>query len=268
MCGMRVYFPLLPLFAIILLLTACGDKEDADNPAASASVDTLYDEAYDKMLGMEFKDSIKAFEEVERQHPASDWATRAQIMAAYAAYRSGDYTQATSILERFTKMHPGNSSTPYAYYLIALCYYEQITDVQRDQKITEQALQALTEVVRRFPGTEYAKDAKLKLDLTYDHLAGKEMTIGRYYLRHDQYLAAINRFRYVVESYQTTSHVPEALERLVECYLKLGVVEEAKKYGAVLGHNFPGSTWYHASYALLTNKTNDANIGQDYTGKE
>jgi outer membrane protein assembly factor BamD len=155
-------------------------------------------------------------------------------------------------LERFTKLYPNNESTPYAYYIIALCYYEQISDVGRDQKITEQSMQALREVIRRFPDSEYARDARIKLDLTQDHLAGKEMEIGRYYLRHDDYIAAINRFRFVVENYQTTSHVPEALHRLVECYLKLGVKDEATRYAAVLGNNFPGSVWYRDSYKLMT----------------
>lgn len=214
-------------------------------------VDTLYNEAADQMAAKDYKAAIKTFEEVERQHPESEWAARAQIMAGYGAYRSGDYDQAISTLQRFVKIHPGHESAAYAYYLIALSYYEQISDVGRDQKITEQALQALTEVVKRFPDSEYARDAKLKLDLAYDHLAGKEMQVGRYYLNRQEYLSAINRFRYVVENYQTTGHVPEALHRLVECYLRLGVVDEAKKYAAVLGYNYPGSVWYRDSYKLL-----------------
>lgn len=243
---------LLMLGASALLLSACGSS-DTDTPTA-ASVEVLYNEAKDKLDSKDYKDSIKAFEEVERQHPDSDWANRAQIMAGYAAYRSGDYIQAIAALERFVKMHPGHEMAPYAYYLIALSSYEQISDVGRDQKMTEEALQALTEVVKRFPDTEYARDAKLKLDLTYDHLAGKEMQVGRYYLKRDEYLSAINRFRYVVENYQTTSHVPEALHRLVECYLKLGVEAEARKYAAVLGANFPDSVWYRDSYRLVEEK--------------
>lgn len=239
------------LLVLLLALTACGGNEDEDAPKPTQSAEVLYNNARDKLEAKEYKDAISDFDEVERQHPYSEWATRGEIMSAYAAYKSGDYDKAVPALERFAKLHPSDTSTAYAYYLIALCYYEQITDVGRDQVMTEKALRALTEVVKRFPGSEYARDAKLKLDLTYDHLAGKEMEIGRYYLVRDEYLAAINRFRNVVENYQTTSHVPEALHRLVEAYLKLGVPDEAKRYAAVLGYNFPASAWYQDSYLLL-----------------
>jgi outer membrane protein assembly factor BamD len=173
-------------------------------------------------------------------------------MGAYALYQANKYDEAVVALDRFIQLHPGNRDAAYAYYLKALCYYVQITDVERDQKDTEQALKALDEVTRRFPDSKYARDARLKLDLTRDHLAGKEMTIGRWYERQQQYLAAINRFRKVVDDYQTTTHVPEALHRLTECYLALGLVDEARATAAVLGHNFPGSEWYSDSYALLT----------------
>ncbi|NBX03780.1 MAG: outer membrane protein assembly factor BamD [Alphaproteobacteria bacterium] len=196
----------------------------------------------------------------ERQRPYSPWAVHAQVMSGYASYRVEDYATAVSTLDRFVKFYPDNESTPYAYYLIALCSYEQISDVGRDQKATEEALAALREVVRRFPDSEYARDAKLKQDLTLDHLAGKEMEVGRYYLRHDDTVAAVNRFRNVVENYQNTSHVPEALHRLVEAYLKLGVQEEATRYASVLGHNFPSSPWYRDSYKNMT--------GQEATKKE
>lgn len=239
------------VIAALLALAACSGSENAAAPKAAASDAQLYNEAADMLDAGQFKQSIPAFEEVERQHPASEWAVRAQVMAGYAAYRAGDYDRAVTILERFAKLHPGSESAPYAYYLIALSYYEQISDVGRDQKMTEKAMQALIEVMKRFPDSEYARDARLKLDLTNDHLAGKEMQVGRYYLSRDEYLSAINRFRYVVENYQTTSHVPEALHRLVEAYLLLGVTAEAQKYGAVLGHNFPSSVWYRYSFALL-----------------
>jgi len=238
--------PVLALF----LLAACSDKDD-EAVAPPQSAEQLYSDAYQQFSAENYKESVKSFEEVERQHPSSEWATRAQVMSGYASYQAEDYDTAVSTLQRFAKLYPNNPSTPYAYYLIALCYYEQITDVGRDQKVTEQALQALRDIVRRFPETEYARDAKIKLDLTTDHLAGKEMEIGRYYLRHDDTLAAINRFRFVVENYQTTSHVPEALHRLVEAYLKLGVKDEAQRYAAVLGANFPGSVWYRDSYKLV-----------------
>lgn len=243
----------LAVLLALPLVVACSDKEE-DTAKPAQPVEVLYNEARDLFDANRFKEAIPAFEEVERQHPSSEWASRAQVMAGYSAYRYGDFAQAVSIMERFTKLHPGHPSAPYAYYITALSYYAQITDVGRDQKTTEQAMQALSEVVKRFPETEYARDAKLKLDLTNDHLAGKEMQVGRYYLTRDEYLSAINRFRYVAENYQTTSHVPEALHRLVECYLKLGVTAEAQKYAAVLGHNYPGSVWYKDSYRLLTGK--------------
>lgn len=244
-----------PLFAAALLgmtlsLSACsGDDEDA--PEASESVDVLYNKAYDEFAARHFKEAIDKFEEVERQYPYSEWAPRAELMAAYSGYRGGQFEDAVAILDRFVKLHPTDKNTPYAYYLKALCYYTQIVDVGRDQKITEDARDALKDLIARYPDSPYARDAKLKLDLTEDHLAGKEMEIGRYYLRQQEYIAAISRFKYVVDHFETTSHVPEALHRLVECYLRLGVDEEAKKYAAVLGHNFPDSDWYKFSYEMI-----------------
>lgn len=243
------------LLVCTVLLTACGGSEEDIDAKPLGTAEELYDNAYGLFRAGKLKDSVPAFEEVERQHPASEWAVNAQIMSAYASYYNQDYDQAVSTLQRFTKLYPSHESTPYAYYMIALSYYEQITDVGRDQRTTELAMRALREVVRRFPETEYARDATIKLDLTQDHLSGKEMEIGRYYLRHNDYLAAANRFRFVVENYQTTSHVPEALHRMVECYLELGVRDEAMRYAAVLGHNFPSSLWYRDSYKLLTGKT-------------
>jgi outer membrane protein assembly factor BamD len=237
---------------MIFLLTACGDKDDENVVKPQESAEKLYADARDLIDQREYLEAVKAFEEVERQHPASELAVDGQIMAGYASYKAGKYDDAVATLQRFVRLYPANDSTSYAYYLIALSYYDQISDVGRDQKVTEQALQALREVIRRFPDTEYARDAKIKADLTVDHLAGKEMQVGRYYLVRDDTLAAINRFRYVVENYQTTSHVPEALHRLVECYLKLGVIEEAQRYAAVLGHNYPDSRWYEDTYNLMT----------------
>lgn len=241
----------LPIIFSLFILVACGDKDES-KPKPPESAEKLYNDARALMDDREYKDAVKAFEEVERQHPASEWAINAQVMGGYANYKAGQYDAGIAVLQRFVKLYPDNDSTPYAYYLIALSYYEQISDVGRDQKITEQALQALREVMRRFPDSEYARDAKLKADLTVDHLSGKEMQVGRYYLVRGDYLAAINRFRYVVENYQTTTHVPEALHRLVECYLKLGVTEEAMRYAAVLGHNYPDNAWYKDSYKIMT----------------
>ena len=250
---------LYPIIAV-LLLTACGDSDEESLATAAPpdSPEKLYSDARVLLAENDYQDAIKAFSEVERQHPYSQWARHGQIMSAYTSYRAEEYDQAVSILERFVKLHPNDESTPYAYYLIALSYYDQISDVGRDQKMTDFAMQSLRDVVRRFPDTEYARDAKIKLDLTVDHLAGKEMQVGRYYLVRDDYLAAANRFRSVVENYQTTSHAPEALHRLVESYLKLGVKEEAKRYAAVLGHNYPSSVWYRDSYRLMTGETTQA----------
>ena len=242
----------LALTLTAFLLAACSGEEETAASKPVEKPEKLYEDARNLMLDNDYKEAVKAFEEVEREHPYSEWASRAQIMAAYASYKAGEYDAAIGTLERFAKLHPSDDSAPYAYYLIALCYYERISDVGRDQKMTEDAMQALRDVVRRFPESDYARDAKIKLDLTTDHLAGKEMQVGRYYLSRQEYLAAINRFRFVVENYQTTSHVPEALHRLVEAYLKLGVADEAKRYAAVLGHNFPDSLWYRDSYRLLT----------------
>ncbi len=246
------------LAAVLLLLSACGDSDSEPAVKAPDSAEKLYGDARALVDEKDYKDAVKAFEEVERQHPYSQWAPHAEVMSGYASYKAEDYDAAVATLQRYVKLYPDNESTPYAYYLIALCYYGQISDVGRDQKITEEAMQALREVVRRFPESEYARDAKIKLDLTIDHLAGKEMQVGRYYQTREDYLAAINRFRIVVENYQTTTHVPEALHRLVECYLKLGVTEEARRYAAVLGHNYPSSAWYRDSYAMMGNESTPA----------
>ncbi len=217
-------------------------------------VGELYNQAMDQLLDENYTQAAQTFDEVERQHPYSTWASKAQLMGAYAHYLNDSYTEAVNALDRFIELHPGNRDIAYAYYLKALSYYEQIADVRRDQKMTRQARSALKEVVNRFPNSKYARDARLKLDLTEDHLAGAEMVVGRYYLENGHYLAAIRRFRRVVEDYQTTTHVPEALHRLVESYMALGVVDEAKATAAVLGHNYPGSEWYADSYALLTGR--------------
>jgi outer membrane protein assembly factor BamD len=249
-------FLLLPVamtVAASLLLSGCDSTDDELEKIAekNEAVEVLYDKALETFQRKSYKAAVEQFEEVERQHPYSEWAAHAQVMAAYAAYRGGQFDDAIVILDRFAKLHPTHASTPYAYYLTALCYYTQISDIGRDQKMSEKARDALKDVVARFPDTDYARDAKVKLDLTEDHLAGKEMEIGRYYLKRMDYPAAMNRFKFVIDHYQTTSHVPEALHRLVECYLRLGVVEEAKKYAAVLGYNYPGSDWYKYSYEMM-----------------
>jgi outer membrane protein assembly factor BamD len=191
------------------------------------------------------------FAAVEQNYPYSTWAVNAQLMSGYSLYLQNKYTDAIGTLDRFIQLHPAHRDVAYAYYLRALCYYEQIADIARDQKGTEQAMNALREVVTRFPDTSYARDAKLKIDLCFDHLAGKEMEIGRYYQKQNLYEAAIGRFQRVVDDFQTTNHVPEALARLTEVYLALGLKDQARKTAAVLGYNYPGSEWYTASYAQL-----------------
>ena len=229
--------------------TVVEEPEYVERPVAE-----IYNRAMDLMQSTNFKAAANEFDEVERQHPYSVWATKAQLMAAYAYYQSNRYDDAIIALDRFTQLHPAHRDTPYAYYLKALSYYEQISDVARDQRMTELALNALDEVVKRFPESEFARDAEVKIDLTFDHLAGKEMEIGRYYLTQGHYLAAINRFRVVVDQYETTTHIPEALHRLTEAYLALGIDAEARKSASVLGHNFPGSEWYVDSYELFQDK--------------
>ena len=232
-------------------LAACStpEPEIPDTP-----VEILYNNAKDSLQTGQPAKAAKLFDEVERQHPYSKWATQAQLMSAYSYYLVDKYDDAIPALERFIELHPGNRSAAYAYYLRALCYYEQIEDVTRDQGNTEQAQRALSDVVARFPNTPYSRDATVKLDLVRDHLAGKEMDVGRYYQVRGQYLAAINRFKTVVDKFQTTSHVPEALERLTESYVALGVFAEAQKATAVLGYNYPGTDWYQDAYALLMSK--------------
>lgn len=215
-------------------------------------VEQLYNEASDAMAKRAYDDSVQLFNEVERQHPYSEWASRANLMAAFAAYQSNDYDEAIEAARRYISLHPGNDETVYAYYLVAICYFERIVDVGRDQGTTEDALTALNDVIRRYPETEYAADARLKVDMVRDQLAGKDMEIGRWYLRRNQHLAAINRFKRVVTEYETTSHAPEALYRLVETYLSVGLANEATKAGAVLGYNYPASVWYQDAYELLT----------------
>ncbi len=219
-----------------------------------APVETLYSVGAEHLDKHQWNDAANYFKEVERQHPYSEWSRRAILMEAYAHYEANAYADAIADADRFTTLYPGNAATPYAYYIKSVCYFEQIVDVGRDQAATGQARAAFAEVIKRYPTTEYARDAKFKLDMTNDQLAGKEMTIGRYYLRAGDPVAAIGRFRNVLDNYQTTSHTPEALYRLVESYLTIGLAGEAVKNGAVLGYNFPGDIWYRDAYKLLTSR--------------
>ncbi len=217
-------------------------------------VELLYATGADRLDRKQWGQAVDYFQEVERQHPYSEWSRRSILMQAYAHYQSNNYSDAIADAERFIQLYPGNPAAAYAHYLRAVCYFEQIVDVGRDQAATGQALEHLRDVVQRYPNTEYAQDARLKIDMVNDQLAGKEMTIGRWYLRQGDTLAAIGRFKTVVDRYQTTSHTPEALYRLVEGYLTVGLLEEAKRNGAVLGYNYPGDPWYQDAYSLLTGK--------------
>lgn len=248
------------VFVLILgvagILGGCASSDKASKAIEEKPVEQLYSEARAAFGREEYKTAARLFDEVERQHPYSSLAIQSNIMSAYSSYQAEDYAMSVATLDRFIEMHPGNKNIAYAYYLRAICFYEQIVDVGRDQDMTRRATDALEDVMRRFPGTPYARDAKFKRDLTWDHLAGKEMEIGRFYLKRKYYQAAINRFKTVVDTYQTTTHVPEALHRMVEAYVALGLTDEATRIAAVLGHNYPGSEWYESSYALLeTGKT-------------
>lgn len=233
---------------VLLGLTSCSETDEIYE---EKPVHELYTTAYNLLKEKSYKKAGKAFVEVERQHPYSPWSLKAQILSAYSYYQAKDYDEAIEGFTVFTRLHPADSEAPYAYYMIGLCYYEQIPILERDQKVTESALNAFQEVVSRFPNTSYAKDAKFKVDFLRNHLAGKEMAVGRFYQGQGYYLGAIKRFRFIVDNYQTSPYTPEALHRLVECSLALGLKEEAQKAGALLGHNYPSSQWYHKSYALL-----------------
>lgn len=244
-------FALLPVLA--LSIAGCAGRGGGSNdlPYVARDVGTLYTAAKDRLDRHQYKLAAALFDEVERQHPYSVWARRAQLMSAFSYYLNQDYSEAIASAQRFLSVHPGNRDAPYAYYLIGLSYYEQIADVTRDQKITQQALDSLGELTRRYPNSKYAADARLKMDLVRDHLAGKEMEIGRFYEKRGQWLAAAGRFRSVVEQYQTTTHVPEALMRLTETYLALGLPAEANKSAAVLGANYAETDWYKRAYELM-----------------
>ncbi|MGH1398240.1 MAG: outer membrane protein assembly factor BamD [Alphaproteobacteria bacterium] len=245
------YFLTIICLMMMPTLTACSSNDKERKVITEDNVDRLYNDAGRALDEENYITASRLFEEVERQHPYSKWATKAQLMAGYSYYEAQRYDDAILALDRFIDLHPGHKDVAYAYYLRALCFYEQISDVRRDQAMTGYAMEAFDAVINRFPDSQYARDAKLKKDLTRDHLAGKEMEIGRYYLNRNQINAAINRFQTVVKDYQTTTHTAEALHRLIEAYLTLGLKEEATKIAAVLGHNYPGNEWYERSFALL-----------------
>ncbi|QBY02713.1 outer membrane protein assembly factor BamD [Rhodophyticola sp. CCM32] len=251
---------------LVLFLSACGggDRErrgllgglfsgrSDEVPLEQQDAETIFRSAEFELEEDDPEEAARLFTEVERLHPYSEWAKRALIMAAFAYHEDQDYENARAAAQRYIDFYPADEEAAYAQYLLALSYYDQIDQVGRDQGITFQALQALRLVIERYPDSPYASSAILKFDLAFDHLAGKEMEIGRYYLRRGHYISAINRFRVVVEQFQTTSHTPEALLRLVEAYLSLGLTDEAQTAAAILGHNFQSSPFYEDSYRLLT----------------
>lgn len=244
---------ILPLAALVL--TACQNTRRAEEIAyVERPVEQLYKRATDELDSGDYRNAILMFNEVERQHPYSEWARRSAVMSAFASYQARQYDEAISTAQRYLALNPAGQGAPYAYYLIAVSHFDQIMDVGRDQRTTELAKATLEDVIRRYPESDYARDATIKLDMVADQLAGKEMEIGRWYLRRNQHLPAVNRFRTVVKDYETTSHTPEALHRLVETYLSLGLKQEALVAGSVLGYNYPESSWYRTSYRLLTNQ--------------
>ena len=248
---------------LLLVLAGCEtlnaiapwNGKDADlrakaDPTAKTP-EELYNNGVDALNQKRYATAVGQFDAVEQNYPYSSWAVNSQLMHGYTEYLQNHYTEAVGALDRYIQLHPSSANVSYAYYLRALSFYEQIADIQRDQKGTEQALTALQDVVNRFPDSAYARDSRLKIDLCRDHMAGKEMEIGRWYENQKLYAAAIGRFQRVIDDYQTTNHTPEALHRLTEIYLLLGLTDQAKRTAAVLGHNYPGSAWYEDSYGQL-----------------
>ncbi len=248
---MRV-LKLLTIALALFSITACSSSEKPQ-VEQQKTAEMLYQQATAAMNNEEYKVATRLFDEIERQHPYSELAIKSQLMSALSSYNDGRYDDSTITLDKFIQLHPGNNQIDYAYYMIALNYYDQITDVSRDQNMTLQSLNALNTLINRFPKSQYRKDALIKRDLVTDHLAGKEMEIGRYYINRGHINAAINRFKAVIDNYQTTTHTAEALHRLVESYMSLGLKHEAMRIASVLGHNYPGSKWYERTYQLMDN---------------
>ncbi len=258
-CGRAIARALVVLCALASLGACSGfdlDKLNIFAPKEEPTVDVPADQLYNQAVFLlnekkDYKEAAKKFEEVDRQHPYSDWARKSLIMSAFAYYESHQYDDCIAAAKRYISLHPGTPEAPYAQYLIGASYFDQIPDVSRDQGRTEKAIQALDELNRKYPNSEYASDARKKIEMARDQLAAKEMQIGRDLMNHKNFIGAINRFKVVVTQYQTTRHVEEALLRLTECYMTLGIVQEAQTAAAVLGHNFPDSKWYKEAYDLV-----------------
>ncbi len=252
MAGRKAGAQWVGIALLAAILSACGGSKDAGPSLGNLTPEQIYKQGEIK-LETEKKpdDAIRYFQEIERLYPYSEWAKRAVIMQAYGQHKAKDYEESRSTAQRFLDTYPGDEDAPYAAYLMALSYYDQIDDVGRDQGVTFQALQSLRSVIEQYPESDYARSAMLKFELAFDHLAGKEMEIGRYYLKRGNNTAAINRFRTVVQDYQTTTHTAEALHRLTEAYLALGLTDEAQTSAAILGFNYQSSPFYQDSFNLL-----------------
>jgi outer membrane protein assembly factor BamD len=249
---------------VVPVMGGCSYFNKDDDLIPDTPADKLYNEGLFLLNNrQDYKEAAKKFDEVDRQNPYSDWARKALLMAAYANYQAKEYTDCISAAQRYVTLHPGSPDAAYAQYLIGSSYYDQILDVTRDQARADKAISALEEVSRKYPDSEYAAAAKKKIDMARDQLAGKEMEVGRFYMDKRDFIGAINRFKVVVTQYQTTRHVEEALERLTEAYVALGIIDEAQTAAAVLGHNFPDSAWYKDAYKLLKTAGGEPNENKE-----
>jgi outer membrane protein assembly factor BamD len=261
---MRALAGWLALALVVAPLMGCSLFNKDDDLIPDTPADKLYNEGLFLLNNrQEYKDAAKKFDEVDRQNPYSDWARKALLMSAYSYYQAKEYTDCINSAQRYVTLHPGSPDAAYAQYLIGSSYYDQILDVSRDQARADKAINSLEEVVRKYPDSEYATAAKKKIDMARDQLAGKEMEVGRFYMNKRDFIGAINRFKVVVTQYQTTRHVEEALERLTEAYISLGIIDEAQTAAAVLGHNFPDSSWYKDAYKLVKNAGGEPNENKE-----
>jgi outer membrane protein assembly factor BamD len=261
---MRALAGWLALALVVAPAMGCSYFNKDDDLVPDTPADKLYNEGLFLLNNkQDYKEAAKKFDEVDRQNPYSDWARKALLMSAYSYYQSKQYTECITSAQRYVTLHPGSPDAAYAQYLIGSSYYDQILDVSRDQARADKAINSLEEVVRKYPESEYATAAKKKVDMARDQLAGKEMEIGRFYMNKRDFIGAINRFKVVVTQYQTTRHVEEALERLTEAYVALGIIDEAQTAAAVLGHNFPDSSWYKDAYKLVKNAGGEPNENKE-----
>ena len=243
---------IIPVVVVIGLSACSASKTGSDDFVDNIEpADRLYNQALAEIDAGDMKNAKKKLEDIDKQHPYSEYSRRSLVLQTFLHYRKNEYEDAINTGKRYVSLYPGDEDAAYAQYLVGMSYFRQMPDISRDQTQTKQAYNAFNEVIERYPTSEYVEDSRTKLRITLDQLAGKDMLAGRYYLERREFLAAINRFRTVVEQFQTTRHVEEALARLTEAYLALGVVEEAQTAAAVLGHNFPESQWYKDSVKLL-----------------